>query len=191
MWRWAEGSPRRRAVVLLVEADPGQAAALGQLLATRYEVRTANDGDEAIERVRSAPPDLVLSEARLPHGGSLADPKELSRELRSRGVPVVFVSAPSDELSAECLDSGAADFVAKPAGPRELVARVERAIRLARERACLEALAQTDALTGLANFRGLVRRAEHEYQRAVRYGHPLSAVTIDLDRLKETNDRYG
>lgn len=55
----------------------------------------------------------------------------------------------------------------------------------------LEALSVTDPLTGLANRRRLVGAFDNERHRADRYGTPLSLLLIDLDRLKEINDRRG
>ncbi|HUK37222.1 MAG TPA: GGDEF domain-containing protein, partial [Vicinamibacterales bacterium] len=51
--------------------------------------------------------------------------------------------------------------------------------------------AETDALTGLYNARGLETRLSTELERSARYQAPLSLLLIDLDRLKEINDRYG
>jgi diguanylate cyclase (GGDEF)-like protein len=72
-----------------------------------------------------------------------------------------------------------------------LVARVARAVRDARERRSLEAAAQTDGLTGLANFRALATRIRQEMDRARRYRTPLALAMVDLDHLKDVNDRLG
>ena len=55
----------------------------------------------------------------------------------------------------------------------------------------LSAEASTDALTGVANRRNLLRFASTEILRAHRYKRPLSLLMLDLDRFKEVNDRYG
>jgi len=55
----------------------------------------------------------------------------------------------------------------------------------------LEARAETDALTGLYNAHGLEARLSAEIARTTRYRAPLSLLLIDLDRLKEINDRHG
>jgi diguanylate cyclase (GGDEF)-like protein len=105
---------------------------------------------------------------------------------------VVLLSARREEgLVVACLEHGAADFIAKPPGCRELLARIDRAVRERRRRGQLEALARTDGLTGLLNFRALAERLEEEVQRAIRYDHSVSVVMIDLDHLKELNDRLG
>ncbi len=65
----------------------------------------------------------------------------------------------------------------------------EKALRESRQE--LKRLAITDDLTGLANRRHFHQRAEEEFQRARRYGRPLSLVMLDLDGFKEVNDRLG
>ena len=55
----------------------------------------------------------------------------------------------------------------------------------------LERLATTDFLTGALNRRELIRRAEIELDRARRYGHPTSAIMLDIDYFKDVNDAYG
>jgi diguanylate cyclase (GGDEF)-like protein len=55
----------------------------------------------------------------------------------------------------------------------------------------LRFLATTDALTGVANRRSLLRRAEHEFRRARRYGRPMALLLLDLDHFKKVNDTWG
>lgn len=57
--------------------------------------------------------------------------------------------------------------------------------------AALRELAATDALTGLLNRRGFLAMAEREFARYQRYKHPLSAIVVDVDNLKDINDRHG
>lgn len=52
-------------------------------------------------------------------------------------------------------------------------------------------LAVTDELTGLYNRREVLRQAQSEFERAVRYRRPLSAIMIDIDQFKHVNDRFG
>jgi diguanylate cyclase (GGDEF)-like protein len=60
-----------------------------------------------------------------------------------------------------------------------------------RQAEALRQQAETDALTGLRNRRSMTRDALREVYRVHRSGSPLTAIMIDLDRFKETNDRYG
>ncbi len=62
---------------------------------------------------------------------------------------------------------------------------------LRRQKDAAEALARTDALTGLANRRAFDEAAQHEFQRARRYGTPLVLILADLDFFKAINDSHG
>src|SRR5204863_3451285 len=63
--------------------------------------------------------------------------------------------------------------------------------RLTRERREIEKQAAHDPLTGLHNRRLFEERLNHEFERAKRYGRPLSVLMIDVDDFKNVNDRHG
>jgi diguanylate cyclase (GGDEF)-like protein len=71
------------------------------------------------------------------------------------------------------------------------MARVDRTLKLAAQKEHYRALAQTDGLTGLPNFRSFHARLEEEVARAHRYGHHLACAMVDLDGLKQINDKLG
>jgi len=83
------------------------------------------------------------------------------------------------------------DYLQKPFSELELRARVERTLRLLRSQTALRELAQTDALTGLANLRAFRARLEEEVKRARRYRTPITCVMADMDQLKPINDELG
>jgi two-component system KDP operon response regulator KdpE len=114
--------------ILIVDDEPNILATLAPLLRSRgYEVHTAMSGRAAIEAVDREKPDLVVLDLGLPD----IDGVEVCRTIReSQSVPIVVLSArgaESDKVRA--LDSGADDYVMKPFGPEELVARVRAALR--------------------------------------------------------------
>src|SRR5258708_18192415 len=71
------------------------------------------------------------------------------------------------------------------------MARVDRTLRLTAQREHFRALAETDALTGLPNFRSFRARLEEEVRRAERYKSALTCAMLDLDGLKQINDALG
>lgn len=183
---------RRTPLVLLVDDEQDSRDAVAELLSTRFAVVSAADGEQAVELARERAPDLIVMDVVMPRLSGVGAFDALLNDPRTADIPVIFLSAQSDEwTTALCLNRGAADYVPKPASGRELFARIDRALRETRERHALQAMAQTDALTGLANFRALSARLDQEIKRAVRYQYPLSAVMIDLDNLKPLNDRFG
>ena len=102
------------------------------LSAQGYDVRTANDPEEGLRLFRDWPPDLVVTDLMMP-GISGVD---VCRAIRSRGAtPVIVLSVREHERSkVEALDAGADDYVTKPFGIQELLARVRAQLRRAPER---------------------------------------------------------
>jgi len=120
------------ATVLVVDDEQSVLDALRALLEGRgYRVRTARDGAEALTAFSAERPDVVLLDLAMPRTDGL----EVCRRLRAWSqVPVLVVSARTDERQKVlALDAGADDYIVKPFGAEELLARVRTALR--RERA--------------------------------------------------------
>ena len=129
---------------------------------------------------------------RLPRIDGFQVLDHLRADASTADIPVILVTARSDDAGkVRGLDQGAVDYLQKPFSELELRARVERTLRLVRSQTALRELAQTDALTGLANLRAFRTRVEEEVKRARRYRTPLTCVMIDMDQLKPVNDELG
>ena len=131
----ALGSGTRGARVLVVDDNADMRSYVGRLLSGRWEVITAADSREALESIRLRVPDLVLSDVMMP----VLDGFGLLRELRAdptlRGLPVILLSARAGEdARVEGLDAGADDYLTKPFSARELIARVNANLEMARLR---------------------------------------------------------
>ena len=95
-----------------------------------FEVESFLRGSEGFECVKRNPPDLVLLDIMLPDQDGLEICKRLRGDDRLRGVPVIFLTAKSDEIDRIVgLEIGADDYVVKPFSPRELVARARAVLR--------------------------------------------------------------
>lgn len=92
-----------------------------------YDVVTAYDGEEALEKVESEEPDLILLDLMLPK----IDGLEVARQVRAKhNIPIIMVTAKDSELNKVVgLELGADDYVTKPFSNRELVARVKANLR--------------------------------------------------------------
>ena len=114
--------------ILLVDDEVSIQRALGPLLRSRgYDVDIAASGEEALAAVRAQPPDLVVLDLGLPDMNGV----ELCRRVRAASpVPIVVLSARGAEGDkVSLLDLGADDYVTKPFGPEELLARIRVALR--------------------------------------------------------------
>jgi two-component system, cell cycle response regulator len=176
----------------LLLAESSESGELGRVLDAWYEVIGVRTGRAAVALACSLAPEVVLLETSLPDLDAVRVLVQLLGSPLTEDIPVLLLADPYDDADAvRCLDVGATDYLPGHVSPRELVARLDKAVRERRHRSRLTELARTDPLTGLANYRALIERASEELNRARRYAYPLSAVMLDLDNLKAINDHHG
>jgi len=116
--------------ILVVDDEPQITRVLKTTLSSQgYGVRTASDGDDAIQLMKEWTPDLVITDLRMPNLGGL----ELCKHIRAKSrLPIIVLSVKGEERTkVEALDAGADDYVTKPFGISELLARVRAALRRA------------------------------------------------------------
>ncbi len=99
------------------------------LTARGYSIRTAADGDEAVQTMKEWQPDLLITDLRMPNMDGL----QLCRHIRAKSqMPIIVLSVRGEEQTkVEALDAGADDYVTKPFNMNELLARVRAALRRA------------------------------------------------------------
>jgi two-component system KDP operon response regulator KdpE len=120
-------SPRK---ILVVDDETQITRVLRTSLGSHsYDVRVANDGETALEIMKDWTPDLVITDLSMPNMDGL----ELTRRLRTTTqVPILILSVRGEERTkVQALDAGADDYVTKPFGMEELLARVRVALRRA------------------------------------------------------------
>lgn len=119
--------PRR---ILVVDDEPQITRVLRTSLSSQgYDIRVANDGETALEIMKDWTPDLVVTDLSMPNMDGL----ELCRRLRvTSKVPIIVLSVRGEERTkVQALDAGADDYVTKPFGIEELLARVRASLRRA------------------------------------------------------------
>ncbi len=95
-----------------------------------YSVECVRDGEKALESVRRKVPDLILLDLMLPGIGGLELCKLLRRDDRTAQIPIVMLTAKSEEADVVAgLELGADDYITKPFSPRVLVARLKAVLR--------------------------------------------------------------
>lgn len=95
-----------------------------------YRVMTAANGEQALERAREKTPDLIVLDILLPDLPGLEVCRILKSEDKTRGIPIVFLTAKGEEIDRVVgFELGADDYVTKPFSPRELVLRVKALLK--------------------------------------------------------------
>ena len=125
----------RRDRVLVADDNADMRSYIARLLAGSYAVTTAANGEEALARILSDPPDLVLSDVMMPGLDGFGLIEAIRKNPRTHGVPVILLSARAgEEAGVEGLQAGASDYLVKPFTARELLARVSTHLEMARIR---------------------------------------------------------
>jgi two-component system KDP operon response regulator KdpE len=114
--------------ILVVDDEPQITRVLRTSLSSQgYDLRVANDGETALEIMKDWTPDLVITDLSMPNMDGL----ELSRRIRAKlHVPIIVLSVRGEERTkVQALDAGVDDYVTKPFGMEELLARVRANLR--------------------------------------------------------------
>jgi diguanylate cyclase (GGDEF)-like protein len=178
-------------------------AAFRQLLVRRARrtglvVVEATDGAHALRALEQQEFDVLVLDVYMP-GATGLEVFHAARRKQSDVQAIFLTGSASVETAVDALRKGAYDYLTKPL---ESLAAFELALtralehrHLLRENARLfrevQQLAITDPLTGLFNRHRLADALDIEFERAVRYGRPVSMIMMDMDDLKAINDTHG
>jgi two-component system cell cycle response regulator len=196
-----------KANLLLIDDSEAQSNKIKEALERLgYRVTVAFSGVEGLRLARQTSPDLVLLDVVMADIDGFAVCRWLKMNAETRDIPVIMLTvrtALADRV--EGLNIGADDYLAKPFEDEELEARIFAALRVKAAHSELrdrnqqlesmlhsvEALASTDALTGLFNRRRFADVLRREFAVTRRYKNTLSCLLLDLDHFKQINDRFG
>ncbi len=127
----AEEKSNTTRTILVVDDEPDiQMVLSARLEAAGYRVETSGTGLEALNRIRSNPPDLVILDLMLPGMDGFAVCAMLKRDQRYRHIPIIILSArsqPQDRQTGK--DLGADAYLTKPFQPQELLGTVSRLLQ--------------------------------------------------------------
>ena len=181
---------RRRVLIADDNADMRQY--LSRLLAERYEVIAVPDGKAALESVQQQAPDLVLSDIMMPNLDGFGLLQALRSNPATNTVPVILLSARAGEESrVEGLDAGADDYLVKPFSARELMARVQTHLELARVRREANDLLRKSEQRLQMDLRDLsgkmLQLQDDERRRIARELHDSAGQTLTVLGMKLAN----
>lgn len=170
-----------RPLVLLVEDEPSQREVLAyNLEAEGFEVTQASNGEEALDSVAESAPDLILLDWMMPHVSGLEVCRRLKLKPETRNIPVIMLSARSEEVDkVRGLETGADDYVVKPYSVVELMARLKAHLRRVRP-----------ASTGIALEWGDIR-LDPETHRVTRSGAMLKLGPTEFRLLATFLEKPG
>ncbi len=149
-----------------------------RLVQDGYEVITAYDGNEGIEKAYSTLPDLILLDVMMPDISGFEVCKILVNNEKTKHIPVILVTAKaSAEDTKEGLEAGAFDYIKKPFNRIELMARVKSALKLS------EANKQLLEIEKQTTFIATIVTANHKIKQ------PLTLLSLSSAALKNELDK--
>ncbi|HSM45632.1 MAG TPA: response regulator [Acidimicrobiia bacterium] len=147
-----------------------------------FEVDTAVDGEDALQKATSNPADVIILDIMMPRMDGLTALHRLRSQASTASIPIILLTArglPEDRVRG--LELGADDYITKPFDITELAARVRAVLRRT------QAARDLSPLTGLpGNF-----KITAEIEAAIRGRSDFALVHGDLDNFKAFNDHYG
>jgi diguanylate cyclase (GGDEF)-like protein len=179
-----------QATVLVVDDDMQILTALQRLLIPwGLHVSVLENPLLFLDTLEANPPDLLILDIEMPHISGIELCQEVRNDPRWSGLPILFLTAHRDaETMQQVFTVGADDYVSKPIVGPELVTRIFN--RLERTR-LLKSLAETDALTGVANRRKSTETLAQFLQWCDHCQQPFCLMLIEPSHLKQINQQYG
>lgn len=171
----------RHPTVLVVEDEPAQREVLAyNLEAEGFQVARAENGEEALEMVAEAPPDVVVLDWMLPNVSGIEVCRRLKARPDTRALPIIMLSARAEEVDrVRGLETGADDYVVKPYSVVELMARVRAQLRRTRPATIGEVLEFDDL------------RLDAETHRVTRNGTELKLGPTEFRLLANFMEKPG
>lgn len=166
------------AKILVVDDEPQVRRVMRvALTAAGYTISEARNGEEALKSFRAEPPDIVLLDMNMPVMDGVATCRELRK---SSAVPIIMLTVRSSEHDkVHALDAGADDYVVKPFGMQELLARIRAALR------------RVTPLDKLPTFVSKELSVDFEARRVTARGREVHLTPKEFDVLRQLVANQG
>ncbi len=180
---------KTKKTILVVDDTDTNIDIMLELLSDKYDVVVALDGRSAFDALDDNRVDLILLDIMMPEIDGYHVCRELKADEKSRGIPVIFITAKDDEESIEkAYAVGGDDYVSKPFKPLELLARISTQLKLKELIDHLNYISSYDEMTSIYNRRKFFELGEKKFEQSK---NELYAAMIDIDKFKNINDSYG
>jgi diguanylate cyclase (GGDEF)-like protein len=188
-----------RLILVVDDDDPTRALLTDLCEATNYRVVSAADGVEAVERIISDKPDLVLLDLMMPRRDGFSVLKWAREDARFADLPIIILTAMGEmDGKIRGMELGADDYVTKPFKLIELQTRIHSALLVREYRRRLldaeEELAQfraVDPVTGAGTYSQLKASLDAELARSRRYGRPAACLLFGFDDYAQVRSVLG
>lgn len=181
-----------RRKILVVDDSKTECLLLQLYLQKDYDVTIAENAIEFYADLAASLPDLILMDIVMKDISGLDLVRQIKQKDEYKEIPVIFLSGLSDEADiVRGFEAGAHDYVRKPFGPSELMARITSVmqIKILQEQLRLQAI--TDYLTGAFNRRHFFSLAKSHAEYCTRMKRPYCLALLDIDFFKKINDTWG
>lgn len=120
---------KNRKHILIVDDVTTNLRYIGEVLKDNYTLSMAKSGEQAFKMLEKALPDLILLDVKMPGMDGFSVISKLSDDDRYKDIPVIFLSADSqEETEIKGLKLGAVDFISKPFSPEEIQQRIREVL---------------------------------------------------------------
>lgn len=181
-----------RPTILVVDDSETMTQLFATLLAPVGTVAVTHSGKEGLEKARELAPDIILLDVQMPGWDGFDVINELKLDPTLRHIPVIFITGEViPEIESHCLESGGADYIAKPITPRVLVARVQTHLLLKQQADQLADQSFRDPVTGALSPWAFEELLGSELDRAAWRDWPTSVLIVGFDEFDEYSLAYG
>jgi signal transduction histidine kinase len=184
-----EGTPP---VILVVDDLSANLRQLCQMLErSGYRVMPAQDGATALRVAKSAPPDLVLLDIRMPGMDGYEVCACLKKESSLKDIPVIFISALGDiEDKVKAFEAGGVDYITKPFQQEEVLARVATHLELRRLRLSLEHSLFLQISQRIESLQKISQAVAHQLRNPITIISGFANLLINKTKLKHPQYEY-
>jgi signal transduction histidine kinase len=184
----------KRFRVLLADDNADMRDYVGRLLAGRYELTMAHNGEDAYEKLLTVKPDLLLTDVMMPVLDGFGLLKKIRGNPATRTTPVIFLSARAgEEAKVEGLEAGADDYLIKPFSAKELIARVDANLKINEARRLVEHILEEEVKNRTKELNKLNKNLQQSNEDLRQFAHvashdlkePVRKVKVYTGRLED------